>query len=202
MNFPWRLSVIFLIVLGLLACAAPVKKANVPIKIKSPDNVANGFVVPVAVALQTPLIAGQSLEVRSNGELALTVTVTRELSLDYFSSRIRMRKSGEIQVAVKANGATLHSEERSVQIGGYEEKIKDIGPNGTEYRKRIKDNKIMLMFANYMKESDYLKKVTLNTEQGQVNVELSTIVSAPPYVSVNLANPSANIDIEATLGSN
>jgi len=55
------------------------------------------------------------------------------------------------------------------QIENYNDSLKDVGPNGTQYRKRIKGKRVMIMFANYMKPTDYIESVTLKTSQGEVH---------------------------------
>jgi hypothetical protein len=193
-----------LIILGLIlyGCAATeAPKDNTHIIIKARDSVDNGSVVPVSIGLPSPLTDQQSLEVQINDEVACTVTVSKGVSITHFSSRYRMKTSGTVTAVLKENGKMIDSAERSVTIKGYNDNPKDVGPNGTKHRLRTRERRVMMMFVNYMKPVDYIQRVTLKTEQGEVMFHNTLLMSALPYLSVTLTSYPGSITIEPVLGT-
>lgn len=200
----YNLLIVSAIFLGALlsGCASvPPSDDVLRIIIKSPDIVNNGATVPVSIQLSDPLKETQTLEVIVNNETGHVISVENGAALSYFSSRYRMKDSGSIRVRIKEVDKTIVMAERSVTVKKYDDDVADIGDNGVKHRQRVKDNKIMLMFANYMQPDNYLEHVTLHTSQGDIHFQNTVLVAAPPYLSVGLDGNAGDFTVEARLAN-
>ena len=88
------------------------------IAIKAPIQAENGAVVPIAVSTTLPNVESIAILVAGNPN-PLVATVTLAGAQGYFSARMKMGKTSDVQVVVKSGGK-LHtaSQQIKVTVGG------------------------------------------------------------------------------------
>lgn len=197
-----NIFLLFLVALAVIGCA-PIKNNNDTLRfiLKAPDTAKNGAVVPVAIQLPEPLSSTQTLKIFVNDQLGSTLTASNGAPVTYYASRYRMKKSGIIKAIIEEQGKLIYGVQKPVEIIKYDDAVKDIGPNGTKHKQRIQDKKIKLIFVNYMKSKNYLKRVTVHTDKGDVIFQPTLIMAAPPYLSINFTGNANNVTIDAKLGN-
>jgi sulfur-oxidizing protein SoxY len=89
------------------------------IKLKAPDIAENGAVVPVTVSTSMANVTGISIVVVANASPLTSSYVLPPGSEAYVSTRIKMAKTSDVLVVVKADGKLYSaSKEVKVTIGG------------------------------------------------------------------------------------
>lgn len=92
--------------------------ASTDIKIKAPIQAENGAVVPIAVVTSLPKVEAISIMVKANVQ-PLTANVDLPKAAGFFSSRIKMAKTSDVQVVVKSGGKLYsNSQKIKVTVGG------------------------------------------------------------------------------------
>ena len=92
--------------------AAP---ANAAITIKAPLQAENGAVVPISISTTLPNVESIAILVDKNATpLICNVTLTNGAE-GYFSARMKMGKTSDVKVVVKAGGK-LHSASQQIKV--------------------------------------------------------------------------------------
>lgn len=84
------------------------------IKIKAPIQAENGAVVPIAVSTSLPDPESLSIFVNVNAR-PLTANIVLSKAAGFFSGRIKMAKTSDVQVVVKSGGK-LHSASAKIKV--------------------------------------------------------------------------------------
>ena len=84
------------------------------IKIKAPLQAENGAVVPISVATTLPAVEAIGILVKGNMR-PLASNVNLPKAAPFFSARIKMGKSSDVHVVVKAGGK-LHTAKQNIKV--------------------------------------------------------------------------------------
>ena len=84
------------------------------ITIKAPIQAENGAVVPIAVSTSLPGVESIAILVKENAQ-PLVVTATLNGAAGYFSARMKMGKTSDVKVVVKAQGK-LHTATQQIKV--------------------------------------------------------------------------------------
>lgn len=104
---------------ALTALEASEHAQNDMIKIKAPDVAENGAVVPIAISTKIEGVSSIILLAENNASPLTSVYEIGDSAMGYVSTRIKMGKTGNIIVIVKADGKIhMNKKEIKVTIGG------------------------------------------------------------------------------------
>lgn len=84
------------------------------IAIKAPIQAENGAVVPIAVSTTLPGVESIAILVKENAQ-PLVVAATLTGAAGYFSARMKMGKTSDVKVVVKAQGK-LHTATQQIKV--------------------------------------------------------------------------------------
>ena len=88
--------------------------ANAAVKIKAPIQAENGAVVPIAVSTTLPNVEAIAILVQANNA-PLVANVALDKAEGYFSARMKMGKTSDVKVVVKAGGK-LYSATQNIKV--------------------------------------------------------------------------------------
>jgi predicted secreted protein len=152
------------------------------ISIKTPKIAENGAVVPITVIANSPINPGDMLIISGNNKVALKLT-TNSNPITEVSARLRLYRSGSVSASIIRGDGSTDKVEKIVQIT-IGNSAKQSSNGSKKYRKKVKAGKIKILFSNIMATDKYVKEVSLSTNQGDVKIQMTPIMSQSPYISI------------------
>lgn len=165
------------LIIFLLLVVAPV----FAIQISAPDRAENGAVIPVAIKLDKPLLAGQQLDLLVNGETAAQVKVVSG-KLSAFSTRVKgSQNTTTVAARIHANGSELDSASQNITVTITAPMVSS--PTVASIMKvKAQNGEIKLLMTS---ENGFAGIIFLQDTGFHVEISGSSVISKNPYISAN-----------------
>jgi len=185
--------------LCLFAAVLAISPAHA-LTLKAPDVAENGAVIPVDVTLNSPLTAGQQLEVMVNGQVAARVRVSKG-KVRSFNTRVKgSHNSTTIAARVMAGGREVDSGSRNLRVTMPAQVTGSPSAAGP-IKMRSGGGSVRLLITS---QNGYAGTLVLNGSDLQVEIDGSTSMSRNPLIGVGgdfSGNVTASINGNTTVAA-
>ena len=199
MRLSGKLVLSRLLLVGLLAmlasCVTRVEPLPV-VSVKVPEQVENGNFVPFQITISRNLVSGDELSLYVNNEVACKVRVTGKVSVNAFSGRVRMTRSGALRAVLTTYGGNHVSVSERVNVS-QRGAIPATGVTGNSHKSSVRDDEVLVMFMNDMPRHGYIETATITLADGRVLISGSPILSANPQLAFRTPNSLKQLDVTA-----
>ena len=167
------------------------------IVLRAPDSAATGDAVPLSIASSNYILSGSEINVSVDNEPAVSVRLLDGFKTKKFSTRVRMKQSGEIAVTLKRSTGDTFTAKKRVSVNKAAD-IPDTGVSGDKYQYRHKDGDIKMMFANEMAKTGYITNIVVTTNLGKFEIDSTLQLAKNPYFALSHETPIDDIQVDVT----
>jgi len=192
-------KIILLCVLACITltnCALNSNNKTTPLSLSAPKSVESGKLVPIAVQIPSKMTADNTLSIEVDGETAATYSLTKAFIINRIGINVRMAKSAEISVVLKHKGDTVDEISQYIKVE-QGQSIPTSGEPGLGRKTRIGKSIIQVVFDNAMTKKNYINKIVIATNSGNIQIDTTPLISASPYFSIQTISNIAKVHIKA-----
>lgn len=201
MSIKRRFASVILFLAALILMAGCVTSPSAPLPkltMTVPEQVENGNFVPFLITAARPLAAGDELVLTANGEVIYKVRASGKVQVYAFSGRLRLRRSGLLQVMVTARDGGKAAVSTKVAVARAAT-IPASGVTGNSNKTRVQGDELLVLFINDMPAKGFIESAVIKLTEGEIHIQGTPLLAEKPQLGFRTRNSLAKVEVSAVV---